>query len=213
MIVRRFLVAPAIARLVRRGLPSAPVTEGHFAPSADRSIRVRLEHDESLLVLRTGEEGVFNESAVTNTRDQADALIEVSAGTIVYEVARLALDSGHTALLHSFTDPGPLTLVEVQFDAKSELDSFQTPLWFATDVSDCDNQTIALQQLSVLADIPITSEAVEAALDAIEHQELRSALGRDSAAPASSLSELERLHGQMVDEIADGEPARVALAG
>ena len=213
MIVRRFLIAPGIARLLRRNLPAAPVTEGHFAAGSDRSIHVHVEHDKFLLVLRTGAQEVGDENVLALTSDHADALVEASKGTISYELSRMELESGHTALVHVFSDPSSLTLVEVQFRDPSEAESFEAPLWFATDVSECDNQTIALHQLSLVTDIPISNDVVEAALDALEHQELRLALGRDGAAPASSVAQLEAVHAQMMDAIDRREPAPKAMAG
>jgi hypothetical protein len=213
VIVRRFLVAPGIARLVRRGIPGSPVTEGHFAAGPDRSIHVRVEHDECLLVLRSGAEGSIDENAVAITRDHADALVHASAGTISYELSRMELESGHTASIHAFSEPSSLTLVEVQFRDAAEAESFEAPLWCATDVSECDNQTIALHQLSLVSDIPISNAVVEAALDALEHQELRSALGRDGATAASSVAQLERMHAQMMDAIDQRERLPTALAG
>ena len=213
MIVRRFLIAPGIARLLRRNLPAAPVTEGHFAAGSDRSIHVHVEHDQFLLVLRTGAQEAGDENVLAITRDHADALVDASKGTISYELSRMELESGHTALVHVFSEPSSLTLVEVQFRDRSEAESFEAPLWFGTDVSECDNQTIALHQLSLVTDIPIANDIVEAALDALEHQELRSALGRDDAPPAPNVAQLERLHAQMMDLIGQREPAPTALAG
>jgi len=189
------------------------VTEGHFAAASDRSIHVRIEHDQALLVLRTRGEGEGEENVLAVTRDHADALVDASTGTIAYELSRMELESGHTALTHVFSEPSSLTLVEVQFRDSSEAESFEAPLWFATEVSDCDNQTIALHQLSLVSDVPISNDVVEAALDALEHQELRSALGRDGAASASSVARLEQLHAQMMDAIDEREPALTALAG
>jgi hypothetical protein len=189
------------------------VTEGHFAPGSDRSIHVHVEHDQFLLVLRTGAQEVGDENVLAITRDHADALVDASKGTISYELSRMELESGHTALVYVFSEPRSLTLVEVQFRDPSEAESFEAPLWFATDVSECDNQTIALHQLSLVTDVPISNEVVEAALDALEHQELRSALGRDGAASASSVAQLERVHAQMMNAIGHCEPEPTALAG
>jgi CYTH domain-containing protein len=213
VIVRRFLIASGVARLFRRTLPGAPVTEGHFAAGSDRSIHVHVEDDKFLLVLRAGAQEVGDENVLAITRDHADALVDASTGTISYELLRMEIESGHTAVVHVFSEPSSLTLVEVQFRDTSEAERFEAPLWFATDVSDCDNQTIALHQLSLVTDIPISNDVVEAALDALEHQELRLALGRDGAAPVSSLAQLERVHAQMMDAIDRREPAPTAMAG
>ena len=213
MIVRRFLVAPGIARLLRRNLPGVRVTEGHFAAGSDRSIHVQVEHDQFLLVLSTAAQAASDENVVAIPRDHAAALVDASTGTISYELSRIELESGHTALIHVFSEPSSLTLVEVQFGGSSEAESFEAPRWLATEVSDCDNQTIALHQLSLVTDVPISNDVVEAALDAVEHQELRSALGRDGAGSGSSVAELERLHSQMMDAIGPHEAAPTALAG
>lgn len=213
MIVRRFLVAPGIARLLQRDLPREPVTEGHFVPDSDRSIHVHVEQDQCLLVLRTGLQEARGENIVAITRDHADALVHASAGTISYELSRMELESGHAALVHAFSEPSSLTIIDVQFQDPSEAASFEAPPWFATDVTDCDNQTIALHQLSLVSEIPISNDIVEAALDALEHQELRWALGRDRATPAAHIAQLERLHAQMMDAIDEREPAPAAVAG
>jgi hypothetical protein len=204
VIVRRFLVAPAIARLLRRGLAPAQVTEGYFNPSTGRQVYVRAEGGEYRLVLKaSGAPGAADEEeAVGLERAYAEALIEASTGTVRYDRVAIDLDAGRTAVLDSFTVPGSVDMVAVAFADQAQADAFDPPLWFSSDVTDCDNQTIAVNRLSVVEDIPLTGAALEAALDALEHQELRSLLGRDESAtpspPPGHAEELRDLHARMV---------------
>jgi hypothetical protein len=226
VIVRRFLVAPAIARLLRAGLAPAQVTEGYFNPSTGRQVYVRAEDGEYRLVLKaSGPPGAAEEEAVGLERAYAEALIEASTGTVRYDRVAIDLDAGRTAVLDSFTVPGTVHMVAVAFPDQAQADAFDPPLWFSSDVTDCDNQTIAVNRLSVVEDIPLTGAALEAALDALEHQELRSLLGRDETAtppspPPSHAEELRDLHARMVGALApdldpvarDGNDRRALLA-
>lgn len=208
MIVRRFLVPPAIARLLRRGLSPVQVTEGHFDLRAGQQVYVCAEGGEYRLILRqSGAVGPAEEDAVALERAYGDALIEASTGTVRYDRVAIELDGRRTAVLDSFTVPGRVDMVAVAFADEAQADAFDPPLWFSSDVTDCDNQTIAVNRLSVVEDIPLTGAALEAALDALEHQELRSLLGRDeTAAPPSPLlghaEELRDLHARMVGALA-----------
>ena len=46
---RRFLIAPPLARLVHKEFAPARVTEGHFAPHAERHTHVRLDSGQASL--------------------------------------------------------------------------------------------------------------------------------------------------------------------
>lgn len=86
--------------------------------------------------------------------------------------------------MQSFAAPGPLAVVQVEFEHPGIGEAFAAPLWFGTEITDernCDNQAIALHQLGLSVEMPISNEILDAVLDTLEEQQLRSMLGRDDA--------------------------------
>ena len=70
---RRFLVAPALVRLLRKERGSSRITEGHFAPQGGRNSFVRVDGQACQLILVNN--GVEERTEVP--RAHGDALLDV----------------------------------------------------------------------------------------------------------------------------------------
>src|SRR3954464_10645410 len=79
---RRFLIASALARLIRKeqGVAGRSV-EGYFPARSDREHFVSLEPGHSYLVLAPAKEGAGEEERTEVPRSQAAALLPICAGS------------------------------------------------------------------------------------------------------------------------------------
>jgi CYTH domain-containing protein len=173
---RRFLIAPSLARLIRRSLGARRLTEAHMPTGAERHVHVHLAPDAAHLVLTTAE-GV---ERVPLPRLQAEALAEAAAGSVTYERTELVV-AGAKTHIDSFVAPGPLDLAEIAFEDGEAAESFSPPAWLGPEITNeknCDTRSIAVHNLSLAVEVPISDAVVEAVLDVIDQQELRALLGR-----------------------------------
>src|SRR3954451_19343380 len=171
-IVRRFLVAPALARLIRKERGSAQVAEGYFPTQSERNSHVSLEGAQCDLVLvTTDQNGGPVEERTEVPRAHADALFDVCAGRTIYDRARIAVGDGREALVDRFTVPGALDLIAVEFQDPDDARSFLTPPWFGPEVTadpSYDPRNVALGGLTAVGDLPLSNEALDALLDTLE---------------------------------------------
>lgn len=175
-IVRRFLLAPSFARLIRKERGSQRVTEGYFPTQSGRNSHVLLDGNQCHLVLVTPEEGIASEERTEVPRAHADALLDVCAGRTVYERARIAVGGGREALVDRITHPGVLDLVSIEFEDRDEAASFLFPAWFGPEVSadaSFDRRALALEGVPAVGDVPLTNAALEALLDTLEDRVAR----------------------------------------
>ncbi|WP_430910403.1 hypothetical protein [Methylobacterium sp. sgz302541] len=182
-VVRRFLVAPSLVRLIRKERGNARITEGYFAPQAGRTSFVRVDGQSCHLVLvTTGADGTSSEERTDVPRAHGDALLDVCSGKAVYE--RTALSTGgREVLIDRYVTPAALDLVSVAFEADGEASGFAPPLWFGREVTSegaYDRHAIALQGAPAAGEIGLTNAALDAVLDLIEP---RFGLGRYGGAP------------------------------
>jgi CYTH domain-containing protein len=181
---RRFLIAPPLARLVHKEFAPARLTEGHFAPHAERHTHVRLDSGQASLVLTTL--GAHPETAEEITHlpsVHAEALLNVCPGTLVIERSAVPLGTMH-AFVDRFILPGPMDLVSVDFATSVEANRFQPPVWFGLEVSADDsfsNREIALSGVPPVQDAEVSNIALEAVLDVVE----RAAVSTEDIAPAA----------------------------
>jgi CYTH domain-containing protein len=173
-IVRRFLIAPAFARLVRKERGAVRVTEGYFPNQSGRQSHVLVEGSQCHLVLVTpGNGGAPTEERTEVPRGHADALLDVCAGKAVYDRSRVAIGGGRDAFIDHLVTPGALDLVTLEFDDEAEAGRFQPAPWFGPDVSGrdgYDNRAMALQGLPGGTDVAISNAALEALLDTLENR-------------------------------------------
>ncbi|KQQ14664.1 hypothetical protein ASF53_08535 [Methylobacterium sp. Leaf123] len=170
-VVRRFLVAPSLVRLLRKERGGSRVTEGYFAPQAGRTSFVRLQGTNCFLVLMTGAEGAMSEERTEVPRAHGDALLDVCQGRAVYERTTVALGGSVEALVDRYVRPSGLDIVSLVFADASAAQGFTPPVWFGAEVTTdkaYDGQSIAITGVPNPGDIPLSNAALDAVLDLIE---------------------------------------------
>lgn len=171
-LVRRFLVAPALVRLIRKERGGSRITEGYFAPQAGRVSYVRVDGQACHLVLVTSApDGTSSEERTDVPRAHGDALMDVCSGKAAYDRTALALGGGREALIDRYVAPGEFDLVSVSFDGADEAQGFPVPAWFGPEVtgdSSYDRHAVALQGVPHPGEIGLSNAALDAVLDLIE---------------------------------------------
>ena len=229
-VVRRYLVAPALARLVRKERGSARVTEGFFPPQAGRTSFVRVEGAQCHLVLMTTDpSGASSEERTEVPRAHGDALLDVCGGKVAYERSTLSMGN-REALVDRYTAPGTLETVAVAFESADDAQGFATPLWFGPEVTGdaaYEPRTLALEGMPAVAETELSNAALDAVLDLIEHRfayryGAQPAKGQDRAADRAAergddtgvMTALRRLAGNVggPQGAAQPEPAKAERA-
>lgn len=206
-VIRRFLLAPSFARLVRKERGSARVTEGYFPTQAGRNSHVLVEAGQCHLVLVTPEEGAASEERTEVPRAHADALLDVCGGKAVYERTRVALPGGRETLVDRITHPGALDLVSVEFETRDAAAAFMVPPWFGPEVTAeaaFDRRAIALEGLPAVGEVPLSNAALEALLDMLEDRfgrATRFAAATSTAAPAPAPARRAATDGSVIDAL------------
>lgn len=170
-VVRRFLIASSLTRLIRKEFGSERVLEGHFPPQSERQSHVRLEKGQAYLVLTSLEGEVAAAEDWTDVpRSHAEALLEVCPGTVTFERSRVRLRN-YEAQIDRFVTPGPLDLVSVEFANQAEADAFLPPVWFGSEVTGDESYThrvIAMMGRPRAPEPPLSNAALETVLDLLE---------------------------------------------
>jgi CYTH domain-containing protein len=168
--LRQFLMAPSLARLIQRERGGERVVEGYFPDRPHHSIYVQVEEDSSSLILSPqGIEGSPEERA-SIPPSQAQALLAVASGQVTYVRTSLLLGS-HQIHLQQFTEPGPLCLLLVEV-LQHETAEFQPLSWFGPDVSGERaylRRRIALEGLLPAPEVDLTEGALNSVLDLLEN--------------------------------------------
>ncbi|WP_375462939.1 hypothetical protein [uncultured Methylobacterium sp.] len=184
-VVRRFLVSPALVRLIRKERGGARITEGYFAPQGGRTSFVRVDGQQCHLILITKDaQGVSAEERTDVPRAHGDALLDVCAGRAAYDRTAVTL-GGREALIDRYVSPGSLDLISVGFDNEGDAAGFSAPAWFGPEVSDdaaYERHALALQGTPAPGEIGLSNAALDAVLDLIEP---RFGFGRYGAAVRS----------------------------
>jgi CYTH domain-containing protein len=171
---RRFLIAPSLARLIRkeRGVVDR-VVEGYFPARPDRDHFVSIEPGHSFLVLAAPErDGSKEEERTEVPRSQAEALLAVCAGKVGYERTRVRLASDREAVLDRFIAPGMLDLIRIEFERREQAEAFAPPAWFGPEVtqdSAYERGGLARAGIPHRDEIAISNAAVEQLLDTLEN--------------------------------------------
>lgn len=168
-IARQFLLASSLARLLAREASAVRIVEGHFPASENRLSYVLFEDSTCNLVLITNPGSpVPDEERTEVTPKQGQFLLEVCAGTLAYHRISVALGGGREAHVNSFSIPGPLNLIEMDFDDQEQADAFAPPIWFGPEVTDepgFDRHAIATAGLPAHSEVPVSDASVQAVLD------------------------------------------------
>jgi CYTH domain-containing protein len=169
---RRFLVAPSLARLVRKERDAANVIEGYFADQPHRTPMVQLEGDHGRLVLLTHAPEGWAEEWVEIPRVQAEALLAVTVGQVGYTRTTLPVGK-HEVQLEHFIRPGRLDLISVEFDDEETAQRFIPPAWFGPEISAdpaYQHWGLARDGLPALSEVELTAEALHSVLDLLENR-------------------------------------------
>jgi CYTH domain-containing protein len=171
-VVRRFLLASSLARVVSRERGSTSSIEGYFAGEHGRSSYIVIEGDRSHLVLVLEAPGSARVEERTEVpRRHAEALLNVCAGRVTLERSRVTIDGGGEVLIDRMTHPGLLDTVSVEFDDPDQAAAFAPPVWFGLEITaepSYERQVIALNVLPPLEDIPLSNATLETLLDLLE---------------------------------------------
>jgi len=183
-IVRRFLVAPSLVRLIRKERGGARITEGYFAPQGGRVSYVRVDGQQCHLVLvNTGPDGTSSEERTDVPRAHGDALLDVCGGKALYDRTAVALGAGREARIDRYVAPGTLDLVSVVFEEIGDANAFTVPVWFGPEVTGdaaYERHAVALQGVPQPGEVALSNAALEAVLDLVEP---RFGFGRYGGAP------------------------------
>jgi CYTH domain-containing protein len=171
-VIRRFLLASSLARLIARDRGSTSITEGYFAGQQGRVSYVALDGERAQLVLTsepTGSAPVEERTEIP--RAHAEALLDVCAGRLTLERSTFPMDGGAEVLIERITQPGPINTVTVEFHNPDEAEAFTPPTWFGPEITtepSFGRQLIALDRLPEVGEVPLSNSTVEAVLDLLE---------------------------------------------
>ncbi len=164
---RQFVIAPSVARLIRKEREGERVLEGYFPNQPNRSTYVRIEETRSSLILEAGSDGAPDEQADLPPA-HAQALLAVSKGQVEYLRTKLLIGSHAIQALH-FIRPAPFDLVVI-VPSESEQDFHPLP-WFGPEVSAepaYQRQRLALDGVPDARDVDVTNGALNHLLDLLE---------------------------------------------
>jgi CYTH domain-containing protein len=173
--IRRFLVAPCIARLVSRDRGvDRQVVEGHLSSQPGKDQLIRLEADQAHFVLSGHDPaGDLVEKLAPLPREHAEALFGLCIGQISYDRLHLPAQSGlnHQIQLDRVVYPSSCDLITVEFENDQQAEAFETPTWFGPEVTTdytYEWRYIALNGLQASPEVPLSSQQVEAVLDMLD---------------------------------------------
>lgn len=186
-VVRRFLVAPSLVRLIRKERGGSRITEGYFPSQAGRTSFVRVDGQQCHLVLvTTAADRTTSEERTDVPRAHGDALLDVCSGKAVYDRTVVALGNGREALVDRYSAPAPIDMVSLVFENEGEANGFSPPAWFGNEVTDdpsYERHAVALQGPPRMGEVSLSNAALESVLDTIEP---RFGFGRYASAPKQS---------------------------
>jgi CYTH domain-containing protein len=167
-IQRLFVIAPSVARLIRKEREGKHVQEGYFPDQPDRRTYVQIEETRSSLILEARADEASEERAELPPA-HAQALLAVSQGQVEYLRTRLSIGSYEIQVLH-FIRPAPVDLVAVAVPSEDEQDFHPLP-WFGPEVSaepSYQRRRVALEGAPDAQDVGVTNGALNSLLDLLE---------------------------------------------
>ena len=167
-IQRLFVIAPSVARLIRKERGGDPVIEGYFPDQPQRSTYVQIEESRSSLILKARADEASEERADIPPA-HAQALLAVSQGQVEYLRTSLSIGSHAIQVLHVLR-PAPLDLVAVTVPPGDE-QAFHPLPWFGPEVSAnpaFQRRRLALEGVPDAPEVNVTNEALNHLLDLLE---------------------------------------------
>jgi hypothetical protein len=165
---RLFIIAPSLARLIRKERGGERVLEGYFPDQAQRRTYVQIEEARSSLILEAGGDGAPEEQADLPPA-HAQALLAVSQGQVEYLRAKLFIGSHEIQALH-VVRPGPLDLVVLTNAPEDGQDLPPLP-WFGPEVSaepGYQRRRLVLDGAPEASEVEFTNAALNSLLDLLE---------------------------------------------
>lgn len=216
-VVRRFLVAPSLVRLIRKERGGSRITEGYFPSQGGRTSYVRVDGQNCHLVLVTGAaDGSSSEERTEVPRPHGDALLDVCSGRAAYDRTVVALGGNCEAQVDRYVAPASLDIVSVVFEGFDEAAAFAAPVWFGADVTAdpaYERHAVGINGAPQPGEIALTNAGLDAVLDLIEP---RFGFGRYNSQPkppedGGVVNALRRIVGNGAPAAAAAVPA-AALA-
>jgi hypothetical protein len=165
---RLFIIAPSLARLIRKERGGERVVEGYFPDQPQRRTYVQIEEAHSSLILEAGYDSASEELADV-PRAHAQTLLAVSQGQVEYLRTRLFIGSHEIQALH-VVRPGPLDLVALTNAPEDGQDLPPLP-WFGPEVSaepSYQRRRLALDGAPEASEVEFTNAALNSLLDLLE---------------------------------------------
>ena len=167
-ILRQFIIAPSLARLIRKERGDERMLEGYFPDQPQRRTYVQLEESRSSLILEASE-GTAPDEQADLPLAHAQALLAVSHGQVEYVRTKLSISSHEIQVLH-FVRPGTLDLVGVASAPENGQDLPSLP-WFGREVSAqaaYQRRRLALDGAPDAPEVDVTNAALNSLLDLLE---------------------------------------------
>jgi hypothetical protein len=164
---RLFIIAPSVARLIRKEREGERVIEGYFPDHVHRSTFVQITEAGSSLILEAGDGA--SEQRADLPLAHAQALLAVSQGQVEYVRTKLSIGSHEIQVLH-FVRPGPLDLVGIA-NAPEGGQNFPSLPWFGPEVSAepaYERRRLALDGVPEAPEVEFTNAALNSLLDLLE---------------------------------------------
>ncbi len=164
---RLFIIAPSVARLIRKEREGERVIEGYFPDHAHRRTFVQITETGSSLILEAGD-GTSEERADLPLA-HAQALHAVSQGQVEYVRTRLSIGSHEIQALH-VVRPGPFDLVAIA-NAPGDGQDFPPLPWFGPEVSAepaYQRRRLALDGAPEAPEAEFTNAALNSLLDLLD---------------------------------------------
>ncbi|QRM33216.1 hypothetical protein [Microvirga sp. VF16] len=168
--LRHFVLAPSLARLIRKERAGERVREGYFPDQPARSACVQIAETRSSLILEAGE-GAAVEERVDLPLAHALALLAVSQGQVKYVRTTLSLGSREIQALH-FVRPVALDLVAIAGAPEDGQDLPPLP-WFGPEVSAetaYQRRRLALDRAPEALAADVTNAGLHSLLDLLEER-------------------------------------------
>jgi CYTH domain-containing protein len=181
--LRQFLIAPALARLIQRERGGERVREGYFPDRPHQSAYVQVEENGSSLILAFNSVQGSAEERTDIPPAHAQALLAVTQGQVGYVRTSLSIASREIWLQHFF-EPGPLDLISMAIEQEDE--EFHPLPWFGPEVSAqaaYQRRRIALDGVPAAPEVEPTNEALHRLLDVLENGLTSWPLPHQAAAP------------------------------
>ncbi|WP_375408603.1 hypothetical protein [uncultured Methylobacterium sp.] len=171
-VVRRFLVASSLVRLIRKERGGSRITEGYFPPQGGRTSYVRVDGQNCHLVLVTSTpDGNTSEERTEVPRAHGDALLDVCSGKAAYDRTAVAVGGGREVLVDRYVAPANLDILSVTFESSDEAAGFGAPAWFGPEVTAdpaYERHAVGINGAPQPGEIGLTNAALDAVLDLIE---------------------------------------------